>query len=280
MIVVGDSFIEGTNVGDHEQLVTSHLARALGESKTVVNLGQVHYGPQQELVVLRRFGLPLQPKVCVWAFFEGNDLQDAESYERNVRHWPTVIAESRGFASRSFVVNLTTLATKVIDRHFAGAYNDASKMLGTVQLAGGRSSPMYFFYESHPLTARDLANLERVKAVLQSAFELCAAKDIAFVVTFVPTTYRVYQGRATFAADSPIREWRLNDLPERVAQLVASISPQISYLDLTAPLRAAAPTADLLYYPDDTHWTAEGHRIAGEAMAAFLKSRVEAVSSR
>jgi hypothetical protein len=76
--VVGDSFVERMHIADSE-LLTTRLADALGE--TVATLGRSGYGPQQELHVLRRFGLPLQPNTCVWAFYEGNDLQDVNAYD-------------------------------------------------------------------------------------------------------------------------------------------------------------------------------------------------------
>src|SRR5262249_26014037 len=54
VILIGDSFVEGWNVSAAE-LLTERLAEQSG--RTVANLGQSWYGPQQELEVLRRFGL-------------------------------------------------------------------------------------------------------------------------------------------------------------------------------------------------------------------------------
>ncbi len=71
--VVGDSFIEGAQVGESE-LITARLADLTG--LTVVNLGRTGYGPHQELIVLRRHALGRRAKTCIWAFYEGNDLQD------------------------------------------------------------------------------------------------------------------------------------------------------------------------------------------------------------
>jgi len=77
IVVIGDSFVEGLTVSD-AQLVTSLLAHLQG--KVVANLGQSTYGPQQELIVLKRYGLPLRPRTVVWMFFEGNDLADVITY--------------------------------------------------------------------------------------------------------------------------------------------------------------------------------------------------------
>jgi hypothetical protein len=82
LIVLGDSFVEGWNV-HADQLLTTQLARKL--NRPVANLGQSWYGPQQELEVLRRYGVELAPKVCVWVFFEGNDLADLRRYKEQHR---------------------------------------------------------------------------------------------------------------------------------------------------------------------------------------------------
>src|SRR5262249_37749911 len=81
IVVIGDSFVESMTTPS-ESLVTSVLAKLRGE--TVANLGQYQYGPQQELVVLRRYGLPLRPHTVVWMFSEASDLADTIRYPREV----------------------------------------------------------------------------------------------------------------------------------------------------------------------------------------------------
>src|SRR5262249_43719955 len=74
---IGDSFVEAALVPQSQTVITQ-LARHLNVS--VANLGQSHYGPQQELVVLQRYGIPLSPKIVIWFFFGGNDLVDIDAY--------------------------------------------------------------------------------------------------------------------------------------------------------------------------------------------------------
>ena len=69
-------------------------------------------------------------------------------------------------------------------------------------------------------------------------------------------------GRATWP--------NVNDLPDRLRDIVADISPEIGYLDLTPALRSAARENTLVFFPDDTHWTAEGHRVVAAALAEAL----------
>ena len=47
----------------------------------MANLGVAGYGAAQELIVLNRDALPLQPRVVAWFFFEGNDLYNDYQFE-------------------------------------------------------------------------------------------------------------------------------------------------------------------------------------------------------
>ncbi|MDP9132869.1 MAG: hypothetical protein M3M98_07035, partial [Nitrospirota bacterium] len=51
-----------------------------------------------------------------------------------------------------------------------------------------------------------------------------------------------------------------------VEPILREISSDIEFVDLTRSLREAAATGVLTYLPDDTHWTADGQRVAGEAL--------------
>ena len=75
--VVGDSYVESQMIPG-SMLATTRLAGIT--LKTVANLGQSGYGPQQELAVLKRYACPYDPKYVVWVFYEGNDLLDAQEY--------------------------------------------------------------------------------------------------------------------------------------------------------------------------------------------------------
>jgi PAS domain S-box-containing protein len=52
--------------------------------------------------------------------------------------------------------------------------------------------------------------------------------------------------------------------------MILEISPDIDYLDLTPELKSAAKHNTLVFLPDDTHWSSEGHRVVSEALAEAL----------
>jgi hypothetical protein len=64
----------------------------------------------------------------------------------------------------------------------------------------------------------------------------------------------------------------MNDMPERIQKAVRSISPDIGYLDLTSKLVDTVKSGMLPNYSDDEHWSPEGHKVAAEAINAFIVS--------
>ncbi len=78
---LGDSFTDAMTVPT-EASWPSRLEQRLGI--TVQNYGTAGFGPQQELLVLRNYVLRHRPARVVLAYFAGNDLFDAERFDRFV----------------------------------------------------------------------------------------------------------------------------------------------------------------------------------------------------
>ena len=62
------------------RLATTILGELTG--KVVANMGHSGYCPREELVVLKRYGLPLNPSAVIWAFYEGNDFSETDGDDR------------------------------------------------------------------------------------------------------------------------------------------------------------------------------------------------------
>jgi lysophospholipase L1-like esterase len=76
---LGDSFTDGT-ASPREVIWPSRLEKITG--RTVQNYGTSGFGPQQELYALEDYALRHHPRIVVLAFFAGNDLLDAEAFDR------------------------------------------------------------------------------------------------------------------------------------------------------------------------------------------------------
>ncbi|MGI9415485.1 MAG: hypothetical protein ACR2PM_17550, partial [Hyphomicrobiales bacterium] len=80
IVMLGDSFTWCTAVGAEAAFTT--LVEASLQAPAY-NLGVAGIGPYEYLELLRRFGLPLGPKVVVMNIYEGNDLRDVLKYVKH-----------------------------------------------------------------------------------------------------------------------------------------------------------------------------------------------------
>jgi hypothetical protein len=268
IVVVGDSYVEAPMVPS-SALLTAVLASL--EHTSVANLGMSGYGPQQELAVLKRYALNLQPKVVVWVFFEGNDLENAQAYDGTVRELLLHDPSNPPWWQRSFSRNsLSALA-----RAWRGCVPDRAlqKRFGTIMEADGRRWLRYFVSVGRPLSSREWDALEKTRAALAAAYELCRKQDVKFLVAFAPTAFRTYAGLSTLVeASEEVRNAVPNDLPGRMRNLLTGISSDIGFIDLTPAFRSEAEQGRLIFLLDDIHWTPHGHRVVAEALHKTLAS--------
>ena len=266
--VIGDSFVESPMIPS-SLLATTRLTEI--QPKTVANLGQSGYGPQQELAVLKRYALPLHPKSIVWVFYEGNDLLDAEDYARKVASLNSVWNSMDGVWNRSLTKNSLLWLMRSIQGCVPKPSVEGNH--GTVLDDEENEHRLYFMDHSSmvSLTAKELDGLQKSVAAIEEAYRVVQKEGAQFIVVLAPTKFRVYQDVANFEkAGEDIKRWELNDLPDRLRKMISEISPDIGYLDLTPALKSAARKNRLVFISDDTHWSSEGHRVVAEALAGAL----------
>jgi len=265
--LIGDSFVEAALVPD-SSILGARLERLTG--RATVTLGTSGYGPQQELVVLRRYAMPLRPAEVVLAFFEGNDLLDAYRYENARASYgafgasaDSALEDVTTFRSRSLTWNaLRSVAVMTQPR----PREDGPSARGrSCVLDGGER--LYFAYEERSLEPNELEGLEITFDVIRDARRAAEGGGARFLLLFVPVKFRVYEGRCVESGEI-VAGWASNDLPERMRSFAETEG--IDFLDLTPPLRAAAAKGRLLYFQDDGHWNAAGIDIAARAVADRL----------
>jgi len=260
LVVIGDSMVEGMTVTTAE-LTTSLLARWQG--KSVSNLGQYGFGPQQELIVLKRYGLPLKPRLVVWMFTETNDLKDTLSYHDIVKNRPNYW---NFFLQRSF----TRVVYRSLRRLGAPPKPSGENRSGVLTTSKDKFQKLYFTFDSHSLAADELSALDETSRIVQTADKLSADQGARLVFVFIPDEFRVFRDYCRFPEESECRKWELSDLPERMRESVSHMSPPVGYVDLTPALKEGVKQGVLPYYTDDIHLTPDGHRIAAEAINAYI----------
>lgn len=74
LALIGDSFVQGYCVPSD----STAAAFLRAKFPRTVNLGRDNFGPLSQLALIREYAARLQPRVVLWFFYEGNDLEDLE----------------------------------------------------------------------------------------------------------------------------------------------------------------------------------------------------------
>jgi hypothetical protein len=275
VVLLGDSYVEGWYVSDDDTSATV-LEQRLG--RPVSNLGVSGYGTAQQLVVLRRYALAMNPKLVAWFFFEGNDLYDDQEFENMLAYLEDHDIEDVGsnppsgfdwsrYRRASFVTNAYGLLRRIshplvqmpLPAH--GRYRDQTDTLRQV-----------FFHDYAALTFTDYEHerFETTKSAFREGVALAREQGVAVALFFIPMKFRVYGELCSFDPDSPCRRWTPWDLPSRFLTFCAEEG--LHCVDLSEPMHAAAAAGRLLYAQEDSHWNPEGH--------AFVARQVQAVWQR
>ena len=269
--LIGDWYIEGSSVSDRETAAV-RLQELTGQR--VANLGVSGYGSLQELKVLEKYAVSLHPKMVAWFFFEGNDLDDDQTFENgmmqpgpNASPAPAppapVSYRWRGFVDRSFTHN-AFLQLRAMTGWLVPNGIDSFGWFGD---RSGVTHRFYFydFYATRAFGNYERWRFERTRAAFRRGLEICRQHHIRLVVFYIPIKFRVYGDLCRFPAGSPCRQWKPWDLEAQFAEFCRTAG--IELVSLTGPMHRAAAAGEVVYAPDDSHWNAEGQRFVAEQLA-------------
>jgi lysophospholipase L1-like esterase len=271
IVAIGDSFVEGAEV-QHSETMVAQLGRQLDAD--VVNLGQSNYGPQQELVVLKRYAVPLKPKAVVWFFFGGNDLDDVVSYEERRSHYDELLAPP-SLAARSFTRNALRAAAALTTPPRGAPSPDGRLHAAVFTRRNGTKETLYLDAEEGPWTPRQW---EATAVILSDAYDQTRRLGADFLLVFIPRKLRVYRGFVKAEAGAHALIWQDNNLPDVLGAWCRDQG--IAFLDSTHALRAAAAAGESVYLPDDVHWNPAGHRVVATAVSEHLRQMGSLLTDR
>jgi hypothetical protein len=268
IVVLGDSVTEAGEVDEGLTFVRKTGA-ALGLA--AVNLGTSGYGPQQELAVLRRYGLAYSPRLVVWQVTEWNDLIDAQTYR--TRHEPSARALppwEKLYAQHSPVMRLVSAALP-------------GRLPNTVEfrVSDGRvEKQMFWPYEPDPHRRLPDGFAETERAIA-AAFETCRARGIVFVVLYVPSHVRVLLPYLRFRSEAQRDRFCPGGVADRQGDLSHAMEAFCDHLgcqmiDMGPPLRRRAAVDNRrVYVRNDPHLGVDGHDEVTTALVRFVRSRRE-----
>ena len=300
IVALGDSFTRGTGVATPWP---QKLAEYTGSD--VLNLGDVGFGPQDELKVLRQYGLKKQPQWVILAYFEGNDLYDAASYEQAspfilLRFGKYIL--NRGIAAWHERNSVQTEASAAV------ISNDRYPI--TIMIHHKDLQTVFFssYISWLSLSREAIAASQNYRLVRESILQMQELSESAganFLLVYVPSKSHVYlpylndpDTLARVFSDVPVIE--LDDkgslqfrdktvTPDLVRQhmddqahLLADFAAEnhLRFLNLTPFFQQEAGTGAELYYPYDTHWNQLGQDLAAENIFMYMEDKLPAATSK
>jgi hypothetical protein len=236
----------------------------------VVNLGRGAYGPQQEFIVLRRYGLAYQPRVVFWQFFEGNDLSDADNF--------AVWQQTGGQSRQSLISRLkenSLLKQFLSMTYLPPPLTPVAKLRYTTQM----EQEITLRYGYQPKQPEDMPRgMEETLKAVERGFRLCQDQGIRLVLVFIPSMVRVMEPWLTF--DDAAQRQRY--LPSSAGKTRGDFSNQLqqlcqqlgcSYLDAFPTLRnQAGRNNQQLYISNDEHLDIMGHQVIARLLLAWLRA--------
>jgi len=259
VLAFGDSFTWGWGVGQG-RVFTDVLSRLMPEVH-VANFGLNGSGTVQQFTLFETYGKDrLRPNDVVLLLFFSNDFEDnvsgrlrAEVHDGQVAlagpAKPLSFRPSDVVESSSYLLNLAFFSA---NRLKAAVRNLRARNHAAALVELGESAPEVIIVRHYLAAFRDE----------------CRAKRAHFVVAYIP-------GQAELGEAAEKNKDRLrNDQAFRGAFFDSVGTLGIPTIDLLPTFLDAKAGADglRLTFPHDEHWNEEGHRVAAEAIARFLRS--------
>ncbi|MGI8782762.1 MAG: alginate O-acetyltransferase AlgX-related protein [Acidobacteriota bacterium] len=119
---LGDSFTDAMTL-PVDEVWTARLEALL--KVPVQNYGTASFGPQQELYVLRDYALKHRPRISVVAYFAGNDLFNAASFEQYENSEGAALEEAPGWRIKRVIPRYQMLYTFSLARTTFGQFWDS-----------------------------------------------------------------------------------------------------------------------------------------------------------
>lgn len=295
VVMVGDSMLLAASSLRPPGLV-QRFVQETGLSS--YSLGVPGIGPQHEASLLAAHGLPLEPKLVLWFFFGGNDLNDAKQVLEAKQAGKRVHSELDGYRSTPFSY-LFAFVNWTLRSRSRAIVEETKPALPALLLSApeGESSPLWLHPSYLARTALTREQWEAHKAWAASTASIAEsrrkteAQGGRFVLVYLPSKS---EALLPFLAQQEELLWRtLNfDLEQELSlspgQALTQMLAQrgsldaalaafceregILYFSASAALEDQARAGEAGYFATDTHWMPTGQGVVLEALLRFLET--------
>lgn len=283
VVFLGDSYAFGCWADDWQHSFVGVFEALLDTQRyEVLNFAVPGYGPADVLLQLQEDVLPFAPDVAVLMFYNGNDFADAYlGTERwqvvdgmiELRRPPAPPPATRRGGARAFVERLAVfrsvhwLYSRTVQVIRAMTYSPLNEppVFRVDSLSSNLLGEALCRRRYPPAQARaidtTLVYLSRIRT-------LCRENGAQLVIAAIPFIEQVY-------VCEPVGENYSVDYPQAHLRTYAA-DHSVPFLDLLPPLRnRALREGSELYWNTEGHLNNEGHRLVGQALAAFFHRRFD-----
>lgn len=265
IVFIGDSFTESATVAE-EDTYARRVAQSTGLS--AINLARGAYGPQQELIVLKRYGLGYEPRFVVWQLFEGNDLLDANNFAQWKKNPELDVRPLKNrYLDNSLLKQLlsNTRSPESTGPMVTVLYNN-----GTSKRAGLR----YSYKPDQPLTMQ--LGMSETLSAIEAGRQLCQSRGIRLLVVVVPTMVRVMQPYISFDRFEERRQYFPEKIPgdKDFSDTIEDFCAQTGcgFVNGFDALSEAAVSDNRgLYIPSDEHLDIRGHEVMSSVITDWIQ---------
>jgi hypothetical protein len=276
--MIGDSFTAGTLVATRYTF-TAQLEEQT--SLTAYNLGVGGIGPYEELVLLRKFGLALNPRIVVMNIYEGNDLRDILRYHDFVSTGTDRSTRKRlgGVFAVSYALAYMKSGVELMVKRFKK--RNKINFRYTVEVADVRTAMNVTNSDIDEVKhARRIENgdisLDLFGEPLEAFVDLAAEHGFIPVVTLLPSAHTGYIGSVRFEDASIGREVTGSSRAQRA--WLAENAERIGYrfIDLVPTFQERVKSGPVAFFPANVHFTKYGHSIVAGTLGPEIRKLLAA----
>ncbi len=255
-IVLGDSMVVCTGV-DIENCWVELLEQQIDQD--FINLGVSGFGPDLQYRMLKKYGLPLNPKKVLWVIFPNDSIQAwrfnkfGQGGVKGGEFWKNPIPSWLAKHSTIYI----TIAYFWYERNFF-----RNVYFGDPPVANNITLSWWLAYtdSSVPEVAEGLA---RTQSILLEAYQDTVAHQAEFIVVILPFREQVLYKESEF---QPIFD--------STAQAIVDFGQvnNITVIDLTQPIIEMTTQSPDTFFFTDSHLTVEGNKLVSDILAEELKT--------
>lgn len=282
VVAVGDSFTACTAVAAEDTWPARLEART---GLAVQDLGVPGVGLHEYVEVLARDGLAFEPRVVVVGVYGGNDLRDALRFREHLERGGRPRERDAGFAApllrHSYALSFVRAAGEVLAQRWTRPEIDFGfeiAVRGHAQAMNQCGSDLDEVRVARALAAGRADPVREWDAPLERLADLARERGLRVVVAYLPAAHSAYAPSVRFA-DAEIGAL-VSALDEAQRNALPALAERhgLAFVDCTPALRAAAPEAELAYFPGNLHPTAAGHAMLAACVAPAVQAALRAAS--